>query len=108
MGERVDDRAVGPPVAVAVVSEVTQGVAHCLECLCLLVEDADVLKGDVLDVGTSPGPVPPKGEEIAHLIDRETEVPRLANEAKGVDFVVGVDPIAGFCAGGAFIRPIDS
>ena len=56
-------------------------------------------QSDASDIGARPVMVLPELEQLGDLVHAKAEVPRAANEAQRVDFVVPIQPVAGLCAG---------
>ena len=96
----VEDRAVRPAIAVAVLHELMERASHRLQLLDLLIELADVVLRHAADVGARAAPVAPEAEELLDLLHREAEVAGPANEAQRVDVVGVVDPVAAVGAPG--------
>src|SRR5437763_7703639 len=69
----VDDRAVGPLVAVASPDQVAQRLAHRRELAELALDLAEMRRRKGADIGAGALPVAPQRDEIADLLDREAE-----------------------------------
>src|SRR5688572_651728 len=84
MGKILEDRAVGPAVAVAVPRKLLERAAHGLEFLLLALELAGARPRQRLYISARPAPVLPQGEQLGDLVDREAEVSGTADETQGV------------------------
>ncbi|CAM2158036.1 hypothetical protein PT2222_40034 [Paraburkholderia tropica] len=98
IGEALDDRAVGPIVAVAVRGQMAQRVAHLREFGDALVEFGHVLHCDGLDLGARARAVVPERQQTADIVDEKTQTPRLPDEAQRVHLFHAVHAVARFRA----------
>src|SRR4051812_2387237 len=70
----LDDRALWPCVAMAVLREMLEGCGHPLHLARFPLQNLYVLQGDPLHVRAGPAAVPPQGDEFRDLLDGEAEV----------------------------------
>src|SRR6188768_867226 len=85
VGQRLEDRALGPLVAMAAVHQVLERRLHREQMGCLLLELADVRLGQRLDAAARTPAVLPQPDQLTDLGDREAEVARASDEAQRVD-----------------------
>jgi len=87
-------------IALAVVHQLLQGVAQAHQLGDALVQFVDVGIGQGLHVGARAPPVAPQGEQVAHFLQREAQVPRAADEGEAVQVLLAVLPVAAVAAAG--------
>src|SRR5450830_1498881 len=90
----LEDRAVGSMIAVAVLHQVLQGVAQAGQFLDLAAQRLDMLTGQGLDVGTGALAVLPEGQQLADLLQGETQVPGTLDKGQGVQILRTVHTVA--------------
>ena len=84
----VDDRAIGPVVAMAAHDEMLQRRPYRAQLRQLFVDLVDMPACDGLHVGTRAGAVAPKSEKTADILDGEAKGPRPLHKTQ--DFNVPV------------------
>jgi hypothetical protein len=106
--QALDDRAVRPIVAVAMLGEMEQSFRDRLDLAHLGAQCLDVVERDPLHVGRGPILVAPQRQQIADLGHRKAQVAGAADEGERVDVVVGIDAIARGLLAAAPISPMAS
>lgn len=91
--EILQNRAFRALIAMTAAGELRQRVADPRELDDLVIELGDVRECEALDVLARSPPVAIESEEPVDLLERETEVPRTANEAQRLDIAVVVGPV---------------
>lgn len=86
----IDDRAVRPGIAPAVLGKVLERHAHLPEFTRLPFKFLDMLKGNTLDVRARPVSVSPERKQFRHFLDRETEIARTPDKTQRMHVLVGV------------------
>src|SRR5688572_1098750 len=81
----VEDRAVGPLVAAAVVDEVLERATEVLHLGDPPVEVSDVCLRNATYLGARAATVSPQSQQTVHIGHRKTEVARAADETQRVD-----------------------
>src|SRR3954447_22085834 len=71
-----------------------QGVRKLIEVLRALLEDRHVLESDTLHLRIAALAVAPEAKQVPDLLNREPEVSRPANEAKPMNVLRAIEPIA--------------
>ncbi len=74
--QALDDRAIGPAIAVAVLGQVPKCIGHFLDLAALGLECCDMLEGDALNVRTGAAAVAPRMHEAGDLLHRKAQIAR--------------------------------
>jgi len=90
----IEDGAVRPVIALAMLGEVAQRGGHGLEGAGLLLQRRHMVEGDAPDIGTGAVVVPPERQEATHILQREGQVAGMADEAQHRDIIGGIDAVA--------------
>ena len=85
------DRAVRAVIPAARVSEMPQGVDHCLHFIDLSFKTIDLLKCQAFYIGTMPCPVAPERQKLFDLLHRKAKVAGSAYEAQHPHFGAGLN-----------------
>src|SRR3954468_4600175 len=92
--ESFDDRAFGTPIPLACGRQMLQGVRKLVQVLRSLFERRHVLESNALHLRIATLAVAPEAKKIADLLDREAKIPRPAGEAKPMNVLRTIEPIA--------------
>ena len=87
----VEDRAIGPVVAVAMIDEPDECRSHCRQFLDLASDIGDPLLRDRLDVGAGAAAVAIQVEQFPAFLDRETEGARTLHEGQAMQILPKLD-----------------
>ena len=103
--EIIDDRAVGPSIAVTLGGQSLEGLAHCVQLYRLALEFGSAGESDGLYIGARPAPVVPQGEQLCDIVHAKTEIARPPDESQGMDVALVIIPVAGSFAGSRRHQP---
>ena len=90
----IQDRAIGPPVAVAGVDEVAKNTSHALQFYNPTVELFQMPGGNLAHITAGAGPVAPQRQQRADLLDRKAEFSRTTDKPQFVNVTVAIGAIA--------------
>ena len=96
--EVVEDRTVGPRIAMALGGEPFERTAHRVELDRLPLAPSRAGERQRLHIGARSAPVLPQGEQLADLVDPEPEIARAADELQCVDIALGIIAVAGIAS----------
>ena len=90
----IDDRAIRPIIAVAVLRELLEGSAHGVEFAGLALELGCPRERERFHIGARPAAVMPEGKQCSDLLERETKIAGTADETQRVNVALVIVAIA--------------
>ena len=92
--EVINDRAVGPVVAVAMIGEMPERCTHGAKCLGFFFELIDVPERDRFHVCAGAAAVTPEGEQVCNLRDGKSKVSSSPDKNQRMHVGIGIDAIS--------------
>lgn len=93
-GKTIDNRAIGPIIAVAGACQLSQRTTHRVESADLASKLSRPRFSQRLHLRARPLPIRPKSQQHADFLDRKSEVACVGNESQAVNISVAIVPVA--------------